>query len=66
MIKWSFENNAILKNMTGVQREKIVMNSKQNNYKKGAVFFQQGQAINKLIFILEGGIEYVYIFFYIY
>lgn len=59
IIKWAFESNSTLKNMTGVQREKILLNSKQVNYKKGEILSKQGNIIEKLIFVLEGGIKYV-------
>ncbi|EGR32862.1 protein kinase domain protein [Ichthyophthirius multifiliis] len=58
MMRWAFENNNTLKNMTLIQREKIVNNSEQKNYKKDEVFLEQGIVLNKLVFILEGGLEY--------
>ncbi|KAL4488509.1 hypothetical protein ABPG72_013077 [Tetrahymena utriculariae] len=58
MIKWAFEGNDVLKKLTKVQKEKIVINQKQTNYQKGVICFPAGQPIQKLIFILEGSISY--------
>ncbi|EAR85527.2 CGMP-dependent kinase 5-1 (macronuclear) [Tetrahymena thermophila SB210] len=58
MIKWAFEGNEILKKLTKVQKEKIVINQKQTNYQKGVICFPAGQPVQKLIFLLEGSIAY--------
>ncbi|EGR27446.1 protein kinase domain protein [Ichthyophthirius multifiliis] len=55
--RWAFSNNKLLQNLTNIQVEKISIQAKISNFKKGTILFEKGDYCDTLIAVLEGVIK---------
>ncbi|EGR32104.1 protein kinase domain protein [Ichthyophthirius multifiliis] len=54
IIKWGFDKNQLLKQLTKIQIEKVTKQCMFQNHKKEEIIFEKGNVCNKLIVVLEG------------
>ena len=57
--KWAFDKSTLLKQLTNIQKQKVIDNMTIKNFKAGTIILPKGEYCNKLFIVIEGSLKKV-------